>query len=71
MTDNELRAIVYEVVRAITVEGKHPPTHRRIMAKHRAEWPTLWRALDRLVEANRRPTSADAAPSDASNASWP
>lgn len=59
MSDNELRKAVHEVLRAIRVEGRHPPTHRRIMAQHRSEWPTLWQALDRLERAATRPSVID------------
>jgi hypothetical protein len=38
-----------EIRRAIADPGSHPDHHRMVMAKHRAEWPTLWRALDRLT----------------------
>lgn len=47
------------VVRAIKDEGAHPAYHREVMARHRKEWPALWRALDALVRGNadvERPT---------------
>jgi hypothetical protein len=25
--------------------------HRRVAARHRAEWPTLWAAIDRILES--------------------
>lgn len=53
-TDAELRDAVAQVMRAIRVEGRSPTWHRRVMARHRAEWPTLWRALDRLAYASDR-----------------
>lgn len=40
-----------EVRRAIVNTGSHPGYHTTIMNRHRKEWPTLWRALDKLVEA--------------------
>lgn len=46
--DESLRAAVERVVRAIEDEGPVPAWHRGIMRKQRAQWPTLWRELDRL-----------------------
>jgi len=43
-------APVLEVVRAIRIQGPAPSHHQAVMRKHRSEWPTLWRALDRLLE---------------------
>lgn len=40
---------VEEVVRAIEIEGPGPDLHQSIMARHREEWPTLWTALDSLL----------------------
>ncbi len=34
------------VQKAIQNEGPSLYHHRRVMARHRAEWPTLWEALD-------------------------
>lgn len=36
---------------AIEDEGPRPDLHRATLARHRAEWPTLWRAIDNLLEA--------------------
>lgn len=36
---------------AIEDEGVAPGHHREIMARHRSEWPTLWRAIDAILEA--------------------
>ncbi len=33
------------VQEAITNEGPHPSFHRKVMRKHKEEWPTLWAAL--------------------------
>lgn len=39
-----------EVVRrAVDDAGPRPDVHREIMARHRAEWPTLWDAIDWLI----------------------
>ena len=35
--------------RAIEDEGRSPQHHRAVMAQHRHEWPTLWRAIDELL----------------------
>lgn len=29
--------------------GPRPEVHRDVLERHRAEWPTLWRAIDALV----------------------
>lgn len=34
---------------AIEVKGVNPRYHHELMAKHRAEWPVLWAAIDRLL----------------------
>jgi hypothetical protein len=36
---------------AIRNEGPQPSYHRRVMLEHRHQWPTLWAALDGLVDA--------------------
>lgn len=38
-----------DVLRAWTVEGRHPPTHREAQRRLRDEWPALANALDRLA----------------------
>lgn len=40
---------VEQLRQAVTVKGQNPMHHDRIMARHRAEWPTLWRAIDRIL----------------------
>lgn len=51
MTDPARMAeAVDRIRRAIDDEGPDPVRHRRIMAKHRREWPTLWAALDELLD---------------------
>lgn len=47
--DKALQKAAEEVARAIMDEGIMPGYHREIMTRHRKEWPTLWRALDKLV----------------------
>lgn len=41
--------LIEQVREAITNEGPAPKVHHQIMARHRAEWPTLWAAIDRLL----------------------
>lgn len=41
-------ALVEAVGSAINNAGPNPQHHREVMARHRREWPTLWRALDAL-----------------------
>jgi hypothetical protein len=31
--------------KAVTDEGSHPEFHRKVMKKHKREWPFLWRAI--------------------------
>ena len=38
--------------RAVKNEGPMPEYHRRMMAKHRSEWPTLWAAIDAVLRAD-------------------
>jgi hypothetical protein len=42
--------------RAILDKGPRPDVHDEIMTRHRREWPTLWRAIDRLVAGSATPT---------------
>ncbi len=46
--DDRVRAAIRRVIKAIEDEGCMPSYHRKVMRKHRSEWPTLWRALDDL-----------------------
>lgn len=43
------RARVNVVRRAIDDPGRFPLYHRRVMATHRSQWPTLWAAIDNLL----------------------
>lgn len=46
----EAVAVAVAVVRhAVDNPGPRPDVHREIMARHRAEWPTLWDAIDWLI----------------------
>lgn len=37
--------------RAYDDPGSHPAYHRQVTQRHRAEWPVLWRSLDRFPPA--------------------
>ena len=41
---------IKNLVDAVENEGTHPTYHRKIMARHRREWPTLWKAIDALIK---------------------
>lgn len=45
---------VEEILAALKNQGPSPTFHKYVMAKHRTEWPTLWKALDRLVKENEQ-----------------
>lgn len=47
---NEMEEAIRQLKQAIFVEGVVPYYHREIMKKHRKEWPTLWAAIDKLIE---------------------
>jgi chromosome segregation ATPase len=34
---------------AIKDEGPYPKHHRKIMFRHKREWPTLWNAIDKVI----------------------
>jgi hypothetical protein len=38
---------------AVEIEGPHVTYHRETMARHREEWPTVWKAIDALIERDR------------------
>jgi len=44
-----------ELRESITNEGSKPRYHREIQARHRREWPTLWKAIDNLLRAVQEP----------------
>lgn len=46
------------LVEAVRDEGTHPAYHREVMARHRKEWPTLWRTIDGIVRAAIKDTTA-------------
>lgn len=50
---DELTRSLRRLERAITDEGPATVLHRRTANRHRAEWPTLWRAIDEVRAAAR------------------
>lgn len=52
--NDDLKAAIHAIEAAIHDEGPEPRYHHKMMAKHRAEWPTLWRAIDALLAATKR-----------------
>lgn len=59
----ELEDGIASLGRAISNQGPVPRYHRQVMADHRREWPTLWRAIDDLrallPDDDRYPPSDD------------
>lgn len=45
-----LTALCLRLVDAVKDEGRVPEYHRAVIKKHRAEWPTLWRAVDPIIK---------------------
>lgn len=43
------KSILLELEKAIKDAGVVPKYHHHVMKKHRDEWPTLWKALDRML----------------------
>lgn len=43
------RLLLTDLIEAIRDEGPNPQHHETIMNQHRAEWPTLWKALDQIL----------------------
>lgn len=41
---------VKAIIKAIQDKGPEPTYHDNVMARHRHEWPALWKALDKLIE---------------------
>jgi hypothetical protein len=51
MDEQALREAAKRVERAVKVKGPAPGQHEATMARHRKEWPTLWKALDDLLRS--------------------
>jgi hypothetical protein len=43
-----------QIHRAVRTVGPAPRYHRRILRRHRREWPALWRAIDNAVNLIER-----------------
>jgi len=55
-----LRNLIKDIHEAVYNEGKNPRFHRRVVAKHRFEWPYLWSKIDRaLYEYKKQKTDND------------
>ena len=54
-SQGELVEAAGDLQKAINNPGVNPRYHHQLMARHRAEWPTLWAAIDLLarIEAAR------------------
>lgn len=49
MTEHEAAQLIRQ---AIYNEGPAPSVHKGTMRRHRHEWPTLWLAIDALLQAD-------------------
>lgn len=45
-----LKSAVWEIKQAIENAGPVPQYHYHVMRKHRSEWPTLWKSIDKLIK---------------------
>lgn len=52
---SELHAACIELAGAVLDVGPNPNHHQAVMARHRQEWPTLWRAIDGIINVPRGP----------------
>jgi hypothetical protein len=50
MEKEDLAPILQEIKSAIQNAGPNPQYHVVILERHRRQWPTLWSALDKLLE---------------------
>jgi len=51
---NYIKYLLDDLNSAIFREGPNPAKHHRVMRRHRRQWPTLWRKIDRLIEWRSR-----------------
>lgn len=49
--DEALKDAIDKLHDAVYDQGSHPSHHAHVMARHRAEWPSLWAAIDALLKA--------------------
>ena len=45
-----LKGSIDTLEKAINNEGPYPKHHRKIMFKHKREWPRLWNAIDKVID---------------------
>ena len=45
-----LEPLCARLVDAVKNEGRVPAYHHAVLKEHRAEWPTLWRAIDAIIK---------------------
>lgn len=48
--DVALDAAIRQLREAINNCGSHPEYHDRVMQEQRHQWPTLWLAIDKILE---------------------
>jgi hypothetical protein len=51
MENDRYRSIFEDIEKAVKDAGIVPKYHHHVMKKHRDEWPTLWKAIDRMLSA--------------------
>lgn len=45
-----IKSRIWELKNAIENAGVRPKLHKKIMTRHKKEWPTLWKTIEKLVE---------------------
>lgn len=53
---NARRAAYDALAAAVRDEGRAPEFHRRVVNRHRREWPALWAAIDQVLAAGPPPS---------------
>lgn len=54
-----LEQAALELRRAVVLPGPQPQWHRSVIARHRAEWPKLWAAIDSIIASLEQPAPDD------------
>ncbi len=49
---DELGRALHRLSQAVLDHGPSPTHHYQVMERHRAEWPSLWAAIDDVVAAD-------------------
>ena len=49
--NDEMRDAIYDIIAAIEDKGAVPQYHNHVMRKHKEEWPTLWKAINKAIKA--------------------